>query len=160
MIALLGMVTEDDASYNYLKNGNVLAQGAPVIRHFGIDSYEMYAQDSWKIKPNLTITFGLRYSLVTPPWETTGLQVAPCQLSGSTCKELDLGSWFDQRGTNMGQGIGSTRIPPCHSSCLDRKRREARLLQMGEAQHRPAPRARVVSASAVGVAQILVWHWR
>jgi hypothetical protein len=112
MIALLGMVTEDDASYNYLKNGSVLAQGAPVTRHFAIDSYEMYAQDSWKIKPNLTVTFGLRYSLVTPPWETTGLQVAPCQLSGSTCKELDLGSWFGQRGTNMGQGIGSNQDPP------------------------------------------------
>jgi len=111
MIALLGMVTEDDASYNYLKNGSVLAQGAPVTRHFAIDSYEMYAQDSWKIKPNLTVTFGLRYSLVSPPWETTGLQVAPCQVSGSTCNELDLGSWFDQRGTNMRQGIGSNQDP-------------------------------------------------
>ena len=111
LIALLGMVTEDDATYNYLKDGSVLAQGAPVTRHFAVDTYEMYAQDSWKFRPNLTVTFGLRYSLTSPPWETNGLQVAPCQLQGSTCKELDLGSWFDQRGQNMRQGIPSNQDP-------------------------------------------------
>lgn len=111
LIALLGMVTEDDATYNYLKNGSVLPQGAPVTRHFAVDSYELYAQDSWKFRPNLTITYGLRYSLSSPPWETNGLQVAPCQLVGSTCKELDLGTWFGQRGHNMLQGIPSNQDP-------------------------------------------------
>jgi hypothetical protein len=111
LIALLGMVTEDDATYNYLKDGSVLAQGAPVDRHFAVDSYEMYAQDSWKFRPNLTVTFGLRYSLTSPPWETNGLQVAPCQIQGTTCTELDLGKWFDQRGQNMRQGIPSNQDP-------------------------------------------------
>ncbi|HKW65203.1 MAG TPA: carboxypeptidase-like regulatory domain-containing protein [Candidatus Acidoferrum sp.] len=111
MIALLGMVTEDDATYNYLKDGSVLAQGAPVSRHFAVDSYEMYVQDSWKFRPNVTITYGVRYSLSSPPWETNGLQVAPCQLQGSSCKGLDLGSWFDQRQKNMMQGIPSNQDP-------------------------------------------------
>ncbi|OLB40138.1 MAG: hypothetical protein AUH11_02520 [Acidobacteria bacterium 13_2_20CM_57_17] len=111
LIALLGMVTEDDATYNYLKNGSVLSQGAPVTRHFAVDSYEMYAQDSLKFRPNLTVTFGLRYSLTSPPWETNGLQVAPCQLQGSTCTGLDLGKWFDQRHQNMLQGIPSNQDP-------------------------------------------------
>jgi Carboxypeptidase regulatory-like domain/TonB dependent receptor len=111
LIALLGMVTEDDATYNYLKNGSVLPQGAPVTRHFAVDSYELYVQDSWKFRPNLTITYGVRYSLSSPPWETNGLQVAPCQLVGSTCKGLDLGAWFGQRGHNMLQGIPSNQDP-------------------------------------------------
>jgi hypothetical protein len=111
MIALLGMVTEDDATYNYLKNGSVLAQGAPVQRHFAVNSYELYVQDSWKVKPNLTLTYGVRYSLSSPPWETNGLQVAPCQIQGSTCKELDLGKWFGQREQNMLQGIPSNQDP-------------------------------------------------
>jgi carboxypeptidase family protein len=111
MIALLGMVTEDDATYNYLKNGSVLAQGAPVQRHFAVDSYEMYVQDSWKVKPNLTLTYGVRYSLSSPPWETNGLQVAPCQIQGTTCEELDLGNWFGQRDHNMLQGIPSNQDP-------------------------------------------------
>ena len=102
MIALLGMVTEDDATYNYLKDGSVLPQGAPVQRHFALDAYEMYGQDSWKIKPNLTLTYGLRYSLFSPPWETKGLQVSPT---------IPLGQWFDQRAKNMEQGIGSISDP-------------------------------------------------
>jgi len=102
MIALLGMVTEDDAYYNYLKDGSVLAQGAPVHRHFAFDSYEWYAQDQWKVKPNLTLTFGLRYSLFPTPWETTGLQVAPSP---------SLGGWFNQRAANMENGIPSNADP-------------------------------------------------
>src|SRR5208282_1287409 len=102
MIALLGMVTEGDAVYNYQKNGNVLAQGAPVSRHFAFNSYEFYAQDQWKVKPNLTVTYGLRYSLFPAPWETNGLQVSPSP---------DLGPWFDQRGQNMMNGIPSNQDP-------------------------------------------------
>jgi hypothetical protein len=62
----------------------------------------MYAQDSWKVKPNLTVTLGLRYSLFSPPWETNGLQV------GTT---FSLGSWFNQRGAGMEQGIPSNQAP-------------------------------------------------
>jgi Carboxypeptidase regulatory-like domain len=102
MMALLGMVTEDDATYNYLKNGSVLPQGAAVQRHFAADGWEMYGQDTWKVKPNLTVTFGLRYSLFSPPWETNGLQVTP---------STNLSDWFGQRAKNMANGIPSNQDP-------------------------------------------------
>src|SRR5580704_7821408 len=89
MTALLGMVTLGDAVYNYNRSGNTLPQGAPVTRRFAEDSYEMYVQDVWKVKPNLTVTLGLRYSLFSPPWETNGLQAGP---------SFNLGKWFDSRG--------------------------------------------------------------
>ena len=92
MIALVGSVNEVIAQYNYNKDGTVLPQGAPVVRHFADDSWEFYAQDSWKIKPNLTLTYGLRYSLFSPPWETDGLQVTP---------SVNLSDWFATRGQNM-----------------------------------------------------------
>ena len=87
--ALFGMDVEINAQYNYQRNGNPLAQGAPVTRHFAENGYEMYAQDTWKVRPNLTLTLGLRYSLFSPPWETTGLEVTPTE---------NLGTWFGQRG--------------------------------------------------------------
>ena len=87
MMATLGMITEGDAVYNYNKDGSLLAQGAQVQRHFALNWYESYAQDQWRIKPNVTLTFGLRYSLFPPPWETKGLQVAP---------NISLGGLLDQ----------------------------------------------------------------
>jgi hypothetical protein len=75
--ALLGIVTEVDAKYNFQKDGTALPDGTALKRNFGLDSYEFYAQDTWKIKPSFTLTLGLRYSLFSPPWETTGLQVIP-----------------------------------------------------------------------------------
>jgi hypothetical protein len=102
MTSLLGMVTFGDAVYNYNRAGTPLAQGAPVTRRFAEDSYEMYLQDSWKVKPNLTLTLGLRYSLFSPPWETNGLQV------GTT---FSLGNWFNDRGVGMLQGLPSNAQP-------------------------------------------------
>jgi len=96
--SLLGMITLGNATYNYDRAGNTLAQGAPVARRFGEDSYEMYAQDTWKATPNLTVTLGLRYSLFSPPWETNGLQVGT---------NVNLGNWFNARGAGMLQGLPS-----------------------------------------------------
>jgi len=101
-MALLGSISQVNANYNYTINGTLLPQGTPSVRHFGADSYEFYAQDSWKIKPSLTVTYGLRYSLSSPPWETNGVQVAPT---------MNLGDWFNLRAQNMNQGIGSSNDP-------------------------------------------------
>lgn len=103
LTALMGMVSEVDAQYNFARNGNALAQGAPLARNFAIDSYELYAQDSWKIKPTLTLTLGLRYSLFSPPWETHGLEVAPT---------MNLGQWFANRAFEGANGIPSNQDPP------------------------------------------------
>jgi hypothetical protein len=102
LMTMMGMVSQLDASYNYTNSGTVLPEGAPVRRRWGADEYEFYAQDSFRIKPNLTLTYGLRYSLFSPPWETGGTQVAP---------NASLGQWFNQRGSNMFQGIGSEADP-------------------------------------------------
>lgn len=102
MTTLMGMITLGNAIYNYNRSGSTLAPGAPVTRRFAEDSYEMYGQDTWKVKPNLTLTLGLRYSLFSPPWETNGLQV------GTT---VNLGDWFNARGRGMLQGIPSNAQP-------------------------------------------------
>jgi hypothetical protein len=102
MLAELGMVTEVDAQYNFDKTGKPLAQGAPVVRRYAEDSYEFYVQDAWKVKPTLTLTFGLRYSLFSPPWETNGLEVVP---------SVNLSQWFNQRAQNQVNGIGSYADP-------------------------------------------------
>ncbi len=102
LMALMGAITQGDAVYNYDRQGNLLQQGAPIKRHFAADEYEFYVQDSFRIRPNLTITYGLRYELLSPPWETTGLQVSP---------NVDMGQWFLTREQNMAKGIPSNQDP-------------------------------------------------
>ncbi|HMI51934.1 MAG TPA: TonB-dependent receptor [Candidatus Saccharimonadales bacterium] len=101
--ALLGLIPQVNAQYNFTKTGGTLADTEPVSRRFGADAYEIYAQDQWKIKPNLTLTYGLRYSLFSPPWETNGLQVTP---------NISLSDWFNERGAGMLQGIPANAAPP------------------------------------------------
>ncbi len=103
LTALMGLVPEVNAQYNFARNGNAIAQGAPLTRRFAINSYEPYIQDTWKIKPTLTITLGLRYSLFSPPWETNGLEVSPT---------VNLGKWFANRGNEGANGIPSNQDVP------------------------------------------------
>ena len=98
----LGVLSHSVQRANYDRQGNPQAPGTPVARTLGSDEYEVYLQDSWQIRPNLTITGGLRYSVYAPPYEVNGLQVAPA---------ISMGDWFDQRMRNMQQGIPSNRSP-------------------------------------------------
>jgi hypothetical protein len=102
IFSLLGVLTSGTASYNFDRDGNLLSQGAPVERRFAADEYEFYAQDSWRLKPNLTVNFGLRYGLYSPPWETNGNQVT---------SNVRLSDWFDLRGGNAAKGIPQSASP-------------------------------------------------
>jgi hypothetical protein len=93
--AVTGMVPEVTAYYQETKNFTLLPPGAMVPRHFRAHEAEWYAQDAWRVKPNLTLTFGLRYSLLQPPYETTGTQVAP---------NPGISQWFRNRYIGMAKG--------------------------------------------------------
>jgi hypothetical protein len=97
LLSLYGMISDVVANYNLDRDGNVLPQGAPVNRNYGLNWYEFYGQDTWRIKPNFTLTYGLRWSLFPPPWETNGLQTAPT---------FGLGTQFGKNVANMENGIG------------------------------------------------------
>lgn len=78
---LVGTVPSVTNQYNYqltsATSGNLLADGTPLARHFRAWNLEYYGQDAWKPRPNLTITFGVRHTLLETPWETSGQEVTP-----------------------------------------------------------------------------------
>jgi len=96
MIALAGVLTEEDNTYVQNKSGQFLPQGSFVPRHFRSNEVEFYGMDAWRIKPNLTMTYGVRYSLLQPPYETNGNQVTP---------NISLDNFFQTRMKDMTQGI-------------------------------------------------------
>ena len=95
-MALAGIISEVSATANKDKNGNNFDTGSLIPRHFhGIES-EFYLQDKWRVTPNLVFTYGFRYSLLQPPYETHGNQAAPT---------VSMHNWFLQRGRDMLNGI-------------------------------------------------------
>jgi hypothetical protein len=103
-ITLAGVISGTTATYNLNKQGQqlgLLPQGAPVVRDYRAAEAEWYAQDAWRITPSLTVTFGARYTLLQPPYETHGNQVAPTS---------SLDQFFQQRQAAMNQGL--TYTPP------------------------------------------------
>jgi len=85
---LAGLVTVDNQLFNQDKNANQFAPGSLIPRHFKAWEAEWYAQDAWRVTPNLVVTAGLRYSLLQPPYETSGNQAAP---------SISVGDLFAQR---------------------------------------------------------------
>ena len=101
-IDILGVLSEAGATYNYDRKGNLIPFGIPIKRRWASNAYEFYAQDNYRIKQNLNIVAGLRWSYSSPPWETNGLQVAP---------STPLGDWFKQRAQMMFAGQPANAIP-------------------------------------------------
>jgi hypothetical protein len=74
---LLGRYSETNALVAYDKSGTPLAPYTTTNRNFHYNEYEFYAQDSWRIRPDLTLTYGLRWQYHSVPFEANGFESVP-----------------------------------------------------------------------------------
>ena len=95
-VQIAGLMSQVYTVTNQDKNANQIPNGALVPRHFHNFEGEMYLQDKWSVTPNLTLTYGLRYSLLQPPYEADGNEVSPT---------VNMHQWFENRVNNMYQGM-------------------------------------------------------
>ena len=56
---------------------DLLAPGNSLNRDFASQAYDGYVQDTWKVRPSLTLTLGLRYGLERPVYERNGFEIQP-----------------------------------------------------------------------------------
>lgn len=105
LAAMLGMASEVNTRYNYRITSSTAAtpipQGGAVTRHWAADSYDLFFQDTWQARHNLSITYGLNYQLMTPITETAGQEVTP---------SVNMGTWFNERAAAMLKGIPDNQV--------------------------------------------------
>ena len=97
LAGLLDLVTTQ-ANYQIAGDGktaSLLASGAVLQRAFKNAEFEYYLQDAWRVSARLTLTFGLRHSLLQTPYEVNGKQTQPT---------IDVDQWFKTRAAQAAQG--------------------------------------------------------
>ncbi|NJM52635.1 MAG: TonB-dependent receptor, partial [Blastocatellia bacterium] len=99
LTALLGRLSQYTANFNFQLDGNPFPSGSPTVREWATEEYDFYVQDAWKLRPNVTITMGLRYGLSIPVYETQGFQVAP---------NIPLQEYFERRVAASARGENYT----------------------------------------------------
>ncbi|HZB44997.1 MAG TPA: TonB-dependent receptor, partial [Pyrinomonadaceae bacterium] len=82
LTAVIGRFSQFGAGLVYDQGGQLQDLGTPTVRSFATQEYELYAQDSWRFRPNFTVNYGLRWSTSTPVYERNGFQVKPVQSLG------------------------------------------------------------------------------
>jgi len=70
----LGILWNFQAGVLYNHAGTVLPQGSAAARDWRIDEYASYAQDTWRIRHDLTLTLGVRWQYQQPPYEVHGTE--------------------------------------------------------------------------------------
>jgi hypothetical protein len=65
------------SSFNNDLQLNPVAQGSGHKRDYRFYETEVYLQDSWKARSNLTLTYGLRYQYYSVPYEVHGFEAIP-----------------------------------------------------------------------------------
>ncbi len=72
--SVLGMI--DHGSQLLTRNANLdpNAPGTPNTQNTMVDWYDLHLVDTWRIRPTLTLSYGLDWGVQTPPYETRGLQ--------------------------------------------------------------------------------------
>ena len=75
---------------------------ARVAKSFGTQEYEFYVQDSFKWKRNLTVTYGVRYSIDTVPYERNGVEGV---------SQTPLSQFFADRVGGQALGIPNAALP-------------------------------------------------
>jgi hypothetical protein len=99
LASVIGRYSQYSANLVYDASGQLQPVGTATDRSFATEEYETYFQDSWRVRPNFTLNYGIRWSTSTPVYERNGLQVVP---------NVNLTDYFNQRVASSNAGVPFT----------------------------------------------------
>ena len=116
---LLGRYAQVATNFNYDPAGNAFAPGTGKNRDYRYNELELYVQDNWRVRNNLTLNFGVRWHLYPAPYEANGFQAA---------QDTDMRQLFALRQANNAAGISGENAEPFLRYDLIGKANNARAL--------------------------------
>ncbi len=87
-----GLVTDTQVANTYSNVNGTLNLNPPltaVAANTTIPYYNLYATDTWHVKPSITINYGISYAIEMPPSERNGNQVMFTDVSGNALRVQD-----------------------------------------------------------------------
>lgn len=105
LLALFGgIVSSATQTFNVTQPGSGFVPGAGLSQNYEHENYSFYFSDQWRLRPNLSLSLGLRYEMFTGLRETNGVILEPNIPAGSTIEQAMLNpTGFTQiAGTNLG----------------------------------------------------------
>ena len=100
---LLGRYSGVVTNFNYDKTPSVLPNGSGKKRDFKYNEFEFYAQDSWKVRSDLTLTYGLHYQIHSVPYEVHGFEAIP---------SVNENTYLSTRLAAAAQGLSGNSVVP------------------------------------------------
>lgn len=99
----LGRFASSGATFNYGATGNLLPQGTGSVARDRYYEAEIYVGDTWKLTPDLTISYGIRWQNYTIPYDTSGIESVP---------NMNFNQFFGARLTQSAAGqTGNLAVP-------------------------------------------------
>ncbi len=99
-MGIAGVNASESIAYQYHYNGNntasLLPGGSLVARNFKANEVEWYVQDQWRISSKVTLTYGVRHTILQTPYEVNGQQVQP---------SISLHDFFNTRVAQAAKGV-------------------------------------------------------
>lgn len=108
----LGAFADVSTNFNYNNKGAVQPTGSGLALNYRYYETEIYFGDTWKITPNLDISYGVRYENYTVPYETHGDQAFADLNNSGSIAPFSFDTYWEDRVKQSAAGISTNSALP------------------------------------------------
>ena len=113
---LAGIVSQVNQTFQVQDRNSGFVGGLADVRNFTLDNTNVYIQDNWRVRPNLTLRGGIKWEYFSPLREDSNLLLLPVQDGGRSTRDVLLdpngrvdfvnGNMYNPDRNNFGPTIG------------------------------------------------------
>ncbi len=105
LATLAGYVTSYSQLFNIKDRKTGFVPNQSFIRNYSFDDYSLYAQDTWRVRPRVTLTLGVRYTLYSAADERDSLLLLPVVTNNNAQATLLSNATLDFAGAAAGRPL-------------------------------------------------------